>query len=139
MNPTNMKVLFFGAIIMVLWGGYKISKASYTALAWDKVDGTIVDMERSTWSCGKGVSRCFTPIAGYHVRDNYYTLLADKKFNNTEPKHLVGSKVAVYYSPLNPADAVLGGEYGPMNGGIIIFLLGAVILAVFWFVHRRNN
>ena len=139
MNPTNIKIIFFAAIIAVLWGGYEIVKSSYTAMTWEKTEGTIVDFERNTWSCGKGVSRCFTPIVGYHVRDNYYTTLAIKKFNNNEPKHLTGNKVVIYYSPLNPAEAVLGGEYGPMNRGILLFIIGSVVLLVFWFLRKREQ
>ena len=138
MNPTNVKVVFIAAIAAVLWGGYEIVKTTYTAFAWEKTEGTIVDFEHNVWSCGKGISRCFTPIAGYHVRDNYYTVLARKNYNHNEPKHLSGNKVVVYYSPLDPADAHLGGEYGPMNHGIIIFIIGIIVLLIFWFMREKK-
>lgn len=139
MSQSNIRVIFFGAIIAVIWGGYEILMTSYTAFTWGKTEGTIVDFERSVWSCGKGVSQCFRPIAGYHVRDNYYTVVAKKSFSNHEPNHLSGEKVVVYYSPLNPSEAYLGGQYGPLNHGIIIFLIGVVVLIIFWFVQKKNQ
>ncbi len=139
MSQTNIRIVFIAAIVAVLWGGYEIAKATYTAMAWEKVEGTIVDLEHRTWSCGKGVRQCFVPIIGYHVSEEYYTVLAEKKFNRDEPKHLVGSKVDVYYSSHNPADATLGGEYGPMNHGILIFLIGTVVLIIFWFMRGRSR
>ena len=139
MNPTNIKVIFIGAIIFVLWGGYKIAMASYTAMTWEKTEGTIVDFERNTWTCGKGVSECYNLIAGYHAGNDYYTVLSDKKYSRHKPSHLLDAKVVIYYSPLNPAEAVLGGEYGPMNGGIILFLIGLGVLLVFWFVRKKEQ
>ncbi|MBM2830352.1 MAG: hypothetical protein HW411_1142 [Gammaproteobacteria bacterium] len=138
MSPTNIKVIFLAAIVFVLWGGYKIAKVSYTAIVWQKTEGTIVDLERNTWSCGKGVSKCFSPIAGYHANNDYFTVVSEKKFNRDEPKHLIGNKVVIYYSSANPAEAVLGGEYGPMSGGIIMFLLGTAILIGFWFAKIKE-
>lgn len=113
--------------------------ASYTAITWNKAEGIIVDFERNTWSCGKGVGECYSLIAGYHADKDYYTVTSDKKFNYNKPKYLLDKKVIIYYSPVNPAEATFGGEYGPMNGGIILFLVGIVIFLVLWFMHKRNQ
>jgi hypothetical protein len=139
MSPTNVKVVFIGAIAFVLWGGYSIAKASYTAIAWNKTEGTIVDLERNVWTCGKGVSECYNLIAGYHARNNYYTVLSDKKFSRNKPSHLLDTKVVIYYDPLNPAEAVLGGEYGPMSGGIILFIVGLIVLLIFWYFWKKEQ
>jgi hypothetical protein len=135
---SNIKVIFIGAICFVLWGGYNIGKASYTALSWAKTEGTVVDFEHNTWSCGKGVGTCYQLIVGYYAGKTYYTVNSDKKFNHDMPTHLQDTKVTVYYSPANPAEAVLGGSYGPMNYGIILFLIGVIVLFIFWVKRERK-
>ena len=129
-SKGNIRAIFIGAICFVLWGGYNIGKASYTALTWTKAEGTVVDFEHNTWSCGKGVSRCYTLIVGYNAGEAYYTVNSNKKYNNDMPTHLQGKKVTVYYSPTAPTEAVLGGSYGPMNQGIALFLIGSVVLFI---------
>lgn len=138
-SSGNIKVIFIGAICFVLWGGYNIAKASYTAISWTKAEGTVVDFERHTWSCGKNIGECYSLIVGYYAGKDYYTINSDKKFNNDMPKHLTGSKIPVYYSPSIPSDALLGGSYGPMNKGIILFLVGCVVLFIFWVIKQRDS
>lgn len=139
MSPANIKAIFIAALIALVWGGYGIARATYTAISWEKTEGTFVDLEQSTWSCGKGVQRCFMPIAGYHANNDYFTVVSDKKFNRDEPKFLIGNKVDVYYNPNHPAEAVLGGDYGPMNKGIFMFIFGSVVLLIFWFMRKKEQ
>lgn len=130
-SSLNIRIIFLAAAAAVIWGGYNICKVSYIALAWSRTEGVVVDFNRSVWSCGKGISECYALIAGYHVGDDYYTAISDRRFNNSRPAHLSGEKVVIYYSPSNPAEAVFGGDYGPKNGGITIFLIGAAVLTYF--------
>lgn len=136
-NKVNMILLV--AIVFILWGGYKIAVASYTAMTWIKTEGTIIDFERNVWSCGKGVGECYSLVAGYHAGKDYYTVVSDKKFDYHKPSNLLNDKVIIYYSPLNSSEATFGGEYGPMNGGLIIFFIGIVILVIIWFVRKREQ
>ena len=137
MDKNKITILLFLAILFVAWGGYKIARATYIAISWEKTQGTIVDFERNTWSCGKGVGTCYTLVAGYHAGNNYYTVMSEKKFNYNKPSHLLEKKIDIYYYPLNPAEATFGGEYGSMSGGIILFVVGMVLLVVFWFIRKK--
>lgn len=138
MSSINIKVVFVGAICFVLWGGYNIAKASYTAINWEKAEGTVIDFERNTWSCGKNIGKCFALIVGYNTDKGSFTVISDKKFNYTKPTHLLKDTVVVYYSPTNHADATLGGSYGPMGRGIIVLIVGLVVLFIYWVVSKRN-
>lgn len=131
----NLKAIFLLAVGAVLWGGYNVGKASWTALTWEKAEGTIVDFEHNTWSCGKGVSQCYSLIAGYHVGKDYYTAVSDRRYNNNMPRHPGGKQVVIYYSARNPSEAIFGGEYGP-NGGIFALLIGGAILGWFWWSKK---
>lgn len=139
MTQANIKTIFWGAVFATLWGGYNIGKSVYTSFAWDKTEGIVVDYERNTWSCGKSVSECYSLVVGYHTADkNYFTTTSKKKYNYDPPKHLLDKKVDVYYSPAVPSEAILGGSYGPMNYGIIIFLIGAIVLFIFWVRSKKK-
>ena len=136
-SPLNLRIIFLAAVAAaVIWGGYNVCKVSYVALAWNKTEGVVVDFDCSVWSCGKGIPECYSLIAGYHVGNEYFTAISDRRFNNNRPAHLSGEKVVIYYSPSNPAEAVFGGDYGPMKGGATIFLIGAAVLAWFWWSKR---
>lgn len=139
MSPGNIKVVFIGAICFVLWGGYNIGKASYIAVTWTKTEGTVVDFERYTWKCGKLSSECYTLIVGYQADKASFTVTSDKKFNSNKPVHFLKNKVPVYYSPSNPVDAILGGSYGPLGNGVILFLVGCVVLIILWVIRKRNS
>lgn len=135
---NKFKMFFIGALLFTLWGVYKIGLATYTSIAWINTQGVIVDFDRNTWSCGKGVSECYSLIVGYHANNDYFTITGDKKFRN-QPRELHGETVSVYYSPDNPQQAVLGGEYGPLRYGIISFLVGLVMLLISWFFSKRES
>ncbi len=137
MSPANIKVIFIGAVCFVLWGGYNIAKSSYTAFTWTKTEGTVVDFERNVWSCGKGIGECYTLIVGYQVGGNSFTANSNTKFNHIEPTYLLKQKFDVYYSSGNPANAILGGSYGPMRHGIWLFIIGCVVLFIFWLKRKR--
>jgi hypothetical protein len=62
--PASKKIIFIAAIFAVIWGGYNIAKASYVAIAWDKTEGVVIDIEQSTWSCAEDVMRCYELIVG---------------------------------------------------------------------------
>ncbi len=138
MPKENIKVVFFGAIIAVILGGYYISKSIYTSVAWTKSEGIVIDFERHSMTCGKGVGECYSLIVGYPVDKNHYTVTSKSKFSHDKPDHLLDKKLKLHYSPNNPADAVLSGAYGPKNYGIILFLVGAVVLFIFWVVRKRE-
>ena len=138
-SPTNIKIIFVMAIVAVCWGAYNMARAAYTAISWEKTEGTVVDFERNVWSCGKGVSECYELVVGYHVRGNYYTVLSTRRYNGSKPSHMSGRRLELYYSPANPREAILAGSYGPMEGGLIIFLFGAAVLAVFWFRREKAS
>jgi hypothetical protein len=137
MSPANIKVVFFGAICFVLWGGYNVAKSSYIEITWTKVEGTVVDFERNTWSCGKHISTCYELIVGYQAGKKTYTVNSKKKFNHDKPTHLLNEKVVVYYSPANNTEAILGGSYGPSRYGMILFLAGCVVLIIFWVMRKK--
>lgn len=140
MNPANIKIVFIAAICFVLWGGYNVAKSSYVAITWTKAEGTVVDFEKNVWSCGKGIGECYNLIVGYHdSHKNYYTVNSKKNFNYDPPKHLMDQKIDVYYRPSKPAESVLGSGYGPMQYGTIMFLLGCVILFIFWVVKKKSS
>jgi hypothetical protein len=134
----NIKVLFIGAICAVLWGGYTLSNAVYYSVNWTETQGTVVDFERHVMTCGKGVSECYSLLVGYHAGDEYYVTDSVKKFSRNQSRHLLDQKVVVYYSPDNNAEAILVGEYGPYRYGLIIFLIGAVVLFLFWMFRKRK-
>ena len=138
MNQTNLAVMFIAAICATLWGGYKISKASYTALAWEKTEGTVIDFERKTWTCGKGVSECYDIIVGYHAGENNYTIHSDTSVSRNKPTQLLNTSITVYYKPTNPSEAVLTGKYGTLGHGITVFILGIVFLIISWFVRKSK-
>lgn len=138
MDKNKIGIILLLGTVFVSWGGYKIANASYTALTWEKTEGTIVDFEHHVWSCGKGVGECYSLVAGYHAGKDYFTTVSDKKFNYKKPVNLLDDKVIIYYSPTNHSIATFGGEYGPMNGGIIMFMIGTGILAVFWFIREKE-
>lgn len=138
MDKSKLFTLLLVAFFFVAWGGYKVAKASYIAVTWEKTQGTIVDFEKNTWTCGKGVGTCYTLIAGYHAGKNFYTTPSDKKFNYNKPTHLMHNKVDIYYDPHNPADATFAGEYGSINGGIILVLVGIALLIIFWFLNKKT-
>ena len=138
MSPANVKTVFYAAIFAVLWGGYNIAKSVYTYTAWEEVQGTVVDFERNTWSCGKSVGECYSLMVGYHAGKDYFTTFSKKKYNYDPPTHLMDEKISVYYSPGNPSEAILGDGYGPMNYGIIIFLIGTLVLFIFCFINNNR-
>ncbi len=138
MSPANIKVVFIGAICFVIWGGYNIAKVVYTSANWEKTEGIIVDIERHSMSCGKGVGECYSLIVGYHANKNYFTVNSKKKFNRDKPTHLLEESVEVYYSPSDPSDSIISGKYGPQNYGIILFLIGSVVLFVFWVKRKKD-
>jgi len=135
----NIKVIFVGAIIAVLLGSYYISKSIYTSIAWTKTEGIVIDFERHSMTCGKSVGECYTLIVGYHVDNKYYTATSKKKFSRNKPTHLLDEKLGLYYSPENPSKAILSGAYGPKNYGVILFLIGTVVLFIFWIVRKREQ
>ena len=139
MSSTNIKVVFIAAIGMVLWGGYSVVNSTYIALTWDKVEGTVIDFERHTWSCGKGIGECYALVVGYEANGQAFTTTSVKKYSRSKPSQLLKSPATVYYSSLNPGEAILGGAYGPMRKGIWLLIIGTVILVVFWVVKKREG
>lgn len=139
MSSTNAKIIFVMAIGMVLWGGFNFAKAGYTSFAWTKTEGKVIDFEHNVWSCGKGVGECYSLIIGYKAGNKPLTVISKKKFNYDKPTHLLNKQVTVYYSPSNPADAVISGSYGSGQYGVILFLIGVVILFVFWIINKREK
>lgn len=133
----NMAILFITAIALVAWGGYKVANATYIASTWEKTKGTIVDMERHTWACGKGVSECYSLIAGYHAGKDYFTVSSVKKFSRDKPVQMMDKMMTIYYSPTNPSEAVFSGSYGPLGYGIALFIGGLVALLILW-VFRKH-
>ena len=139
MSSTNVKIIFVAAIGMVLWGGFNFAKATYTSFAWTKADGKVIDFEHNVWSCGKGVGECYSLIIDYAAGNKHFTITSKKKFNYDKPTHLLNEKVTVYYSPNNPGEAVISGSYGTGQYGAILFLIGLVILFVFWVINKREK
>ena len=135
----NIKVIFIGAIVATLWGGYNIAKSIYVSFTWEQTQGVVVDFEKNVWSCGKNIGECYELIVGYHAGKDYFTVNSKKKFNYDPPKHLMHEKVTVYYTPENPAEAILGDGYGPMNYGKILFFIGIGVLFIFWIVRKRDT
>ena len=132
----NIAILFIGSIAMIAWGGYKVANAAYIATTWDKAEGTIVDLERHTWKCGKGVGECYTLVAGYHAGKDYFTVSSNKKYNRNKPEHMLDKKMTIYYSPINPTEAVFSGSHGPLGYGLGLFIGGLVLLFVSWIARN---
>ena len=139
MNSSNIKILFIGAICLALFGGYSVARASYIAMTWNEADGEVIDFEKHTFSCGKGVGECYGIIVGYLANGQAFTASSVKKFNNSKPSHLLHNKITVYYSPDNPGEAILGGEFGPMRNGMWLFIFGSVVLVIFWVVWKKKQ
>lgn len=138
MPKDKVKLLLLISLLFICWGGYNVSKAIYTSLAWEKTNGIVVDILQHTFSCGKGVSRCYTLLAGFHVNKDYYTVESDSKYSHNEPKHLNGIKVDVYYPQGQPESAIMGGDYGPGDGGTNLLFVGLIMLVI-WFFMRNSN
>ena len=132
-----MAFLFITAIGLVLWGGYKVANAAYIATTWEKAEGTIVDLERHTWTCGKGVGECYSLVAGYHAGKDYFTVSSVKKYNRNKPMHMMDKNMTIYYSPANPSVAVFSGSHGPLGYGIGLFIGGLVVLLIFRVFRNR--
>ena len=139
MGSTKMKVLFVCAIGLVLYGGYSVTRAAYLTFSWNETEGEVVDFERDTFSCGKGVNQCYALVVSYMAGDHAYRTTSVRKFDYMAPVELLNSGVTVYYSPANPADAILGGAYGPMRYGIWLFLFGVVMLVILWVVKKKSK
>jgi hypothetical protein len=77
-------------------------------------------------------------IVGYYVGGDNYTVNSNKVFNDNPPTHLMNEKIDVYYYPLTPAESVLGGSYGEKNYGITLFIIGLVVLFIFWLFRKSN-
>ncbi len=136
MGDDKIKIFLFAGLLFMAWGGYKASTAIYTSISWNETRGTIVDFERNTWSCGKGVSECYSIVVGYHVNQDYFTVTGDKNYRD-QPRKLHGKEVIVYYSPDDPHQAILGGEFSPLNISILKFLIGCVLIIIYWFIKKR--
>ena len=138
MNPANIKIVFIAAIGFVLWGGYRVAESAYIAMTWDKTEGKVSGFERHVMSCGKGVGECYSLVVSYAVNGRTYTTGSVKKYDRSKPSRLLNTAAVVYYSPVNPQDAILGGAYGPLRYGIWLFIIGSVVLLVFWVVKKRQ-
>lgn len=92
----NIKLIFFGAICAILWGGYNISRASYYSFSWTETQGTVVDFERHVMTCVKGVGECYSLMVGYHAGNDYFVTYSDKKFPRNKPIHLLDQKIVVF-------------------------------------------
>lgn len=138
MAKSNLTVIFIGAIFALVYGGYKVANAAYIATTWEKAEGTIVDLERHTWTCGKGVSECYSLIAGYYAGKDYFTVSSKKKFSRNKPMHMMDKKMTIYYLPNNPSEAVFSGSYGPMGYGLGLLILGVVFLLLFWIISKKS-
>ena len=130
-------MVLFLAIFLTALGSYKVGKAAYITIAWEKTEGTVVDTPRHTWRCGRGVSECYTINVGYYANKNFLTIDSEKTFSDA-PRHLLDDKVTVYYSSSDPYNAALGGQYGSMSGGIIFFIFGILMLFA-WLFMRKND
>ncbi len=137
MTQDKVKVLLGLSLFFIAWGSYYISKSIYTSMAWNSTQGRIVDFVPHTFSCGKGVSKCFTLLIGYHVNQQYYTIESDKSFTRNAPKHLAGDEVTVYYPDDQPFAGIAGGEYGPGSGGQLLLLFGIVLFIVWIFARKQ--
>ena len=135
-NPANKLVIFVGAIAFVLWGGYNIIKASYVAAAWNDTEGVVTGFEKYTFSCGRGVGNCFELVVAYEVNGKRFTVNSEEKFDNRAPVHLKNEIITVYYNPANPYDAALA-NYGPGSYGTILFVIGILVLFLFWLFREK--
>lgn len=97
----------------------------------------MVDFERHTMTCGKGVGECYSLLIGYHAGNDYFVTASNKKYSRNKPMHLAERKVAVYYSPDDTSEAILGGEYGPFNYGLYGILGGMVMMFVSWIAGKN--
>ncbi|MGK0297169.1 MAG: hypothetical protein ACI9XC_000770 [Gammaproteobacteria bacterium] len=134
----NIKALFIGRICALLWGGYDVSRARYYLISWDETEGAVVDFERHVMTCEKGVGECYSILVGNHAGNDYFVTNDNKTFSRDKPIHLLEKKVVVYYSPENPGEAILGGEYGPFRNGATVIFIGVFVLFLSWLVHNRQ-
>jgi hypothetical protein len=135
-SSNNIKILFFGGICALFWGGYNVTMATLYSFNWNETEGTVVDFERHTMTCGKGVGECYSLLIGYHAGNDYFVTASNKKYSRNKPMHLAERKVAVYYSPDDTSEAILGGEYGPFNYGLYGILGGMVMMFVSWIAGK---
>ncbi len=56
-----------------------MAKATYYSINWDKTEGVVVDFERHTMACGKGVGECYSLLVAYHVGNNYFVSNGSEK------------------------------------------------------------
>mgnify|MGYP003629758199 CR=1 FL=1 len=129
MNPAKIKVVSIGAICFFLLGGYNVVKIIYSLVNW--ANNVVVDFGRHSMACGKGVNEDYALIVGYHA--------SKKKFNRDKPAYLLNKKVEVYYSPDNPFDSIISGKYGPQNYRVILFLIGSIVLFLFWLMRQKSR
>ncbi len=133
----KVKMLLILAIFFSTWGTYKVGKAAYIAIAWEKTEGVVVDLPRHTWRCGKGSSECYTINVGFKVNEEFFTVDSDKIYPDP-PEQFRNKKVTVYYSADDPWQAALGGTYGSTDGGIIFLLAGSVMFIIWIFAKPKK-
>ena len=136
MPRDKVKIVLMLAVVFSCMGIYNAGKAAYTAISWTKTMGVISDFQLHNFSCGRQ-SKCFTLIVAYKVGDQIYRVNSNEKFSD-RPLHLEGRDAVVYYSPGNPSQATLGGEYGPLDHGLIGLGFGFLMFIVYWFVRPRG-
>lgn len=133
----KVKMLLILALVFSIWGSCKIGKATYIAIAWEKTEGTVVDIPRHIWRCGKNQSECYTINVGYYANKEFLTVDSDKIYQEP-PNHLLDEKVTVYYSSAKPWKAALGGSYGSLDQGIIMFLISGVMFIIWIFSKPKK-
>ena len=134
---NKVKTVLLLAILFGLAGSYYVGKSVYTAIAWDKTEGTVAGFERHVWRCGKGHSECFTLQVNFDV--NGRTYIANSSIIHERPRNdVLQSRVPVYYSPDNPDKTLVGGEYNPIGGGVFLLLFSLVLFVVYFFSKGRD-
>lgn len=134
---NKVKTVLMLAILFGLAGGYYVGKSVYTAIVWDKTEGTVAGYERHVWRCGRGHSECYTLQVSFLAAGQPF--MTESRVIHDEPrKTIINTRVPVYYSAANPRNARLSGEYGPTDGGVLLLLASLVLFVVYFFSKGKD-